>query len=322
MIGSKAARNWSWAALLALAVTGAILTNGVATHSIASAQISTTNPALAQLEIDVWPEFDRRSAALVILRDEIAADVALPAPVSLRIPAASGGPTAVATAVSDEARLLTLPYERSDVQVDFMTISFAASDRFFHVEFYDPLVTATANREYSYIWAGDFSVAQATVQLQEPAGASNVSVSPDLGAPVERADALLYREADVGPLEAGKSLVVDVQYAKPDLRTSAEILGLDQEAPTSPSAGGSNGISSELLILVGAGAVVVLVIAAAFVMQRRAAATAAPSLPASRVQRRRSGAEGRGPHCRQCGSVLAPDDRFCASCGSAVKSGH
>ena len=322
MTASNAARNWSRAALLSLAVVCAALATGVAAPAPAGAQTVAANPALAWLEIDVWPEFDRPSAALVILRAEIAPDVALPAPVSLRVPAASGGPTAVATAASAEARLLTLPYERTNVQVDFMTISFQATNRFFHIEFYDPLATDTPERQYSYMWSGDLAAAETTVQLQEPALSTSVSVSPDLGAPLERADALLYREADLGPLELGKSLVVDVQYTKADARTSAEILGLDQQTPTSSSTGDSAGISSELLILIGAGAVVILVVAAAIVMQRRAVAAAAASSPASRVQRRRAEAESQPPECRKCGAALAPGDRFCASCGSPVKSGH
>jgi hypothetical protein len=226
----------------------------------------------------------------------------------------------VATAPTAEARLLTLPYERSDVQVDFMTISFVATDRFFHVEFYDPVATTAPARQYSYLWTGDFAVAQTTVQLQEPALSSGVTISPELGTPVERADALFYREGDVGPLEAGQSLTVDLQYTKPDARTSAEILGLDLGTPPGSTSNGSDGVSSELLILVGAGAVVVLVIAAAFVMQRRTAAAAAASLPASRAQRKRVEAAGKGPFCRKCGSALVAGDRFCGSCGNAVTS--
>ena len=52
------------------------------------------SPRLASLQIEIWPEFDR-PAALVILRGELAADVALPATVSLRISNTdeSGAPT-------------------------------------------------------------------------------------------------------------------------------------------------------------------------------------------------------------------------------------
>ncbi len=321
MIGSSAARLRWRAVLILLTVAFAALTTGVAAHSPAGAQTPGTPLTLARLEIDIWPEFDKPSSALVILRAEIAADVALPVTVSLRIPAASGGPTAVATAGSANTQLLTLPYERSDVQVDFMTISFQASDRFFHVEFYDPIGTDSPERQYSYMWTGDLPAAQVTVQLQEPAGASAVSVTPDLGAPAQGGDAMNYREADLGALEAGKSLVVDVQYTKTSLSTSAEILGLEQDAPPSASTGGSNGTSTMLLILAGVGTAAILVAAAALLVQRWLAAAAA-SAPVSRVQRRRAKAASKGPFCSKCGSTLAAGDRFCASCGHAAKSGH
>src|SRR3970282_1485981 len=138
------------------------------------------NPTLARLEIDIWPEFDR-PAALVILHGEIAPEVTLPAPVSLRIPTSSGGPAAVANAVSADAPLLTIPYERSEVQVDFLTLTFETDTRFFQLEFYDRLKTDGASRSYTYIWTGDLAAGQVTVQVQEPAGATELSIRPDLG---------------------------------------------------------------------------------------------------------------------------------------------
>src|SRR3972149_4401182 len=77
------------------------------------------NPRLASLQIEIWPEFDRPAAALVILKGEIAANVPLPAAVSLRIAAASGGPTAVAYAARLNSNLLNLKYDRRDA-TDFI----------------------------------------------------------------------------------------------------------------------------------------------------------------------------------------------------------
>ena len=53
------------------------------------------NPRLESMQIEVWPEFDR-PAALVILRGALAADVKLPADVTLHIAASTGGPSAMA----------------------------------------------------------------------------------------------------------------------------------------------------------------------------------------------------------------------------------
>ncbi len=222
------------------------------------------NPGLAKLEIDIWPEFDR-AATLVILRAEIAPDATLPASVSLRIPTASGGPAALANAVSADGPLLTIPYERSEVQVDFLTLTFKTETRFFQLEYYDRLKTDSASRKYRYVWTGDLAVSQISVQVQEPASATGLSVRPDLGPELTGPNGLVYHEANLGALEQGKALTVDVAYQKSDPRTSAEILGLTTSAPK-PATSDSDGGLPWLIIAVVAGA---LVLAAAVLVRRR-----------------------------------------------------
>jgi hypothetical protein len=190
----------------------------VATCSPASAQTVDANPALAHLEIDIWPEFDRPSSALVILRAEIAPDVTLPASVSLRIPAASGGPAAVATAASAEARLLTLPYERSDVQLDFMTISFAANDRFFHVESLRPHhchcgESSASHMGWRFRYRADHGATPGT------ALSSAVTAAPRSRYTRGAGGRIVLSRGERRPTEAGQSLNVDVQYTKSDART-------------------------------------------------------------------------------------------------------
>src|SRR3972149_6486967 len=109
------------------------------------------NPRPASLQIEIWPEFDRPAAALVILKGEVAAGVPLPAAVSLRIPAASGGPTAVASSATMGGNLANMKYDRKDAG-DFITLTFDAPDGVFHVEGYDPPVTTAAARIYSSAW--------------------------------------------------------------------------------------------------------------------------------------------------------------------------
>ena len=80
------------------------------------------NPRLASLNIEIWPEYDR-PAALVILRGALAESVKLPAAVTLRLPAASGGPGAVAYSKAADGNLLNLKYE-SAKSGDFITLKF------------------------------------------------------------------------------------------------------------------------------------------------------------------------------------------------------
>ena len=252
---------------LALSIGATLLLAVLLSALTAAGGNAQANPSLARLEIDIWPEFDR-PAALVILRGEIAPDVTLPAPVSLRIPTSSGGPAAVASAAAADAPLLTVPYERSEVQVDFMTLTFEAPNRFFQLEFYDPLKTDGTSRSYRYIWTGDLPVGLVSVQVQQPASATELSVQPQLGDGVAGPYGLVYREADLGALDEGKSLTVDVAYQKPDSRTSAEILGLATATDESPGSADSDGGIPRWLIggaLMGAA----VVVAVGFVFWRR-----------------------------------------------------
>lgn len=261
------------------------------------------NPRFASLLIEIWPEFDRR-AALVILKGELAADLALPAAVSLRIPASSGGPSAVAFAATARAELFNLAYDRTDAD-NFITLRFKTAQRFLHVEFYDPLATSTPDRRYTYVWPGDLVVDQLSVRVQEPAAASNVSVQPDLGTGFAGPDGLLYRTAALGALKAGRQLPIEIRYTKTDSRTSSEILKLNAPEPISQAATGSvQGVPGWLLVLA---VVVALAVGAgvASLWYRR---------------RRTSGAQpGGGAFCPECGSRLASGNRFCSTCGAPVR---
>jgi len=251
---------------LALCAGVALLLAALWWAHIAVGANAQANPGLAKLEIDIWPEFDR-AATLVILRAEIAPEVTLPASVSLRIPTSSGGPAALANAASADGQLLTIPYERSEVQVDFLTLTFETERPFFQLEYYDRLKTDSADRSYSYVWTGDLPVGELSVQVQQPAGATEFSVQPDLGPDIAGPTGLDYREANLGALEEGKSLTVDVAYQKSDPRTSAEILGLPAGAPAPANPGSDEGLPRWLIVAAVAGAAVLA--AGGFAVWRR-----------------------------------------------------
>jgi len=261
-------------------------------------------PRFASLELEIWPEFDRMRAALVILKGELAADLALPAAVSLRIPASSD-PTAVAFATAPKSELFNLEHERVYAGA-FTILRFIASARFVQVEFYDPLRTDTPERGFTYVWPGDLGVDRLTVRVQEPAASSNLLVKPDLGAPVTGPDGLLYRTAELGALPAGKRQPVEVRYTKTDPRTSAQILGLKAADSKPPATTGSGaGLPGWLLIVAVSAALLIAAGAASLWWRQRAQASAA-----------RPGAAG---FCHQCGNRLAAGDRFCSKCGAPVR---
>jgi len=305
MIRSR--RNWLASATerLALALSTLALAfmpaPAAAAPPVASA--AANDVRLESMQVEIWPEYDR-PAALVILRGELAASVGLPAAVSLRIPASSGGPAAVAYANEKKGKLLNLKYERSDA-ADFITLRFTAPARFFHVEFYDRFAIGTSERAYKYLWPGDLSVSWLDVVVQEPAGASNISVQPELADKSTGSDGLLYRAAQLGPFEKGKPLPIEVRYRKADPRTSAEILKLNAPAPvvqaSTPAMQKKNYWS---LLVLGAAALLVAVSGAAYFLWGR--------------QRLPAGSTDGGRFCTKCGNAAAAGDRFCSKCGAAL----
>ena len=270
----------------------------------AAAPSAQRNPRLASLQIEIWPEYDR-PAALVLLRVKLAGDVACPADVSLRIPAASGGPAAVAYSTAAGGNLLNLKHERKEAK-DFVTVRLRIPERFFHVEFYDPLATNSPDRSYTYIWPGDLAVGRLSVIVQEPAAASELSVQPSLDATAAGQDGLRYRSADLGGFDAGKQLPIEIRYTKTDSQTSSELLkpvakpnpataNLSPGNVSPGTAAVEQGFSGWLAALTG---VLAVIAGTAF----------------GWMWWRRRRASGAGV-CSKCGNPMAASDRYCSKCG-------
>ena len=294
--------GWAMAVLAALAVPA--LAAAPAKDGAAPA-----NPRLASLRIDIWPEFDR-PAALVILQGDLTPDTPLPAAVTLRIPAAAGRPSAVAYGTPNETRLLNLPHEVA-ASGDYGVVRFNAPEFVFHVEYYVPIATASPARRTIHAWPGDFAVGQLTASVQEPAAAKDISVAPDLGPGVTGPHGLVYRTADLGALEAGKPLRIEVGYTKPDARTSTQILGLkapaaEAAAPAGKSAAPAASTEFQPVWVVAGAAGASLVVALAILWWSRRRRDDAPR-PAP------------GRFCPKCGAGTHPGDQYCAACGATLK---
>jgi hypothetical protein len=269
------------------------------------------NPRLASLAIEVWPEYDR-PAALVILKGALAEDVKLPAAVTLRLPAASGGAAAVAYSDTADGNLLNLKHEFAQAG-EYVALKFDAPTRFFHIEFYEPIATATPARSFRYVWPGDFAVERVTAVVQEPATAIDVAVEPNLDRPSTGQDGLRYRSADLGALAAGKPLPIAVRYTKADARPSAEILNPARKAAAVPAqappatammpAAAAGGLPDWAFPL--AGFVLLGLVGGALILWqwRRSARATAPAA---------------GRACAKCGAPLVAGHRFCGSCGAKV----
>jgi hypothetical protein len=271
------------------------------------------NPRLSSLSIEIWPEYDR-PAALVILRGALAEGVPLPAMITLRLPAASGGPAAVAHSAAADGNLLNLKYERASAG-EFITLKFETPQRFFHVEFYEPIATTTPARSFSYVWPGDLAVDRVTVVVQEPALASAVSVDPKLDGISTGQDGLQYRAGELGALASGKPLSVAVRYTKSDPRPTAEIVKPATMAsapvasapspapgPAATPAAARSGLPDWAPVL--AGFLLFSALGVVFIVwlwRRDSPMSASPR-----------------PYCTKCGAEQVQGNRFCGKCGAKL----
>lgn len=192
---------WALTALAALAILAAL----TAHPGPARAQEA---PAIERLTIAVWPEFDQR-AALVFYIGELAGDTQLPATVSFELP-----PGAAVHAVAyrnETGGLSNLPF---DIAGDLLTLT--TPNGSFHVEFYDTALAFDGDaRRYTLAWQAAEPVSALTWEVQQPAAASDLALSPG-GATLHRDDygLPLYR-IDAGAVPPGTPAELTLEYTKP-----------------------------------------------------------------------------------------------------------
>jgi hypothetical protein len=283
--------------------------------------------SLAELEVDLWPEYDRPDV-LVIYKMKLPTNVSLPVDVTLRIPADAGEPFAVAVRQVDGS-LLNATYDRQ-VEGEWALITITATMPDIQLEYYDPQITMDgSNRSYTYVWPGDYAVDAMRFVVQEPIGASQMSVVPDLGSFSQfQNDPMRYYLMDVGAPKANESVSVAVNYLKDTDILSVESLQVQPSAPIDGNDG--NGQGSFLTYLPWIiGGIGILLLAGGAIWYWRLNAAPSPAAPKKRRKTRGpikspeqiSAANGKdGNFCHQCGKRSNAGDRFCRSCGAKLRT--
>ncbi len=168
-------------------------------------------PAIERLGVALWPEYDQ-PAMLVILRVQLAPGTALPAEVTLPIPASAGEPLAVAYTTADGA-LLNAPYTRQ-VQGDWALITLTSETPNAQVEYYQPLQISGTQRDFLYEWPGGQDLGMLSYEVQHPVGAQAMTIDPPAQSSAPRPDGLLYSFADLGPVPGMETRQIQLSYQR------------------------------------------------------------------------------------------------------------
>jgi hypothetical protein len=279
--------------------------------------------SLSSMVIEIWPEYDKPSV-LVIYQITLSSATAFPATVSVRIPATAGEPNAVAERQADGS-LYTITSSRQ-VAGQWATISFTTTASQLQIEYYDQGLTKDGNaRHYQYIWPGDYAIAQLTIQVQQPAGATDMRVAPSLSAGVTGSDNLTYYTQNIGAITAGQNIQITLDYQKTSDALSAQNLPVQPSAPVPQSTTTDLNISTWMpwvFGILGAGLIIGGIVWYWQTGRQR---------PVSKTRRQRSRA---GSHesevnstldeaeiyCSNCGKRASSGDQFCRSCGTPLRS--
>ena len=282
-----------------------------------------SEPVIESMEIGLWPEYDR-TEVLVIYRIILAPDVTLPAQMSLRIPRGVGAPYNLAMKDVD-GLLYNLAYT-SEIQGDWLKVTFTTPSADLQLEYYDPgLTKEAAQRQFEYTWNGDFTVKDLVVAVQQPVNATDMQILPDFGAGAVQEDGLTYYTKQVGSVDAGTPFTVRFGYSKADDELSFSSQSVQPVQAASDGAAGRVNASDILpWILGGVGLILVLGGLVWFVVTRnRSVAHAA----AGKRRHRPSGsqpqimqANAEPVFCSKCGRKASSADLFCRACGNRLRT--
>ncbi len=323
--------------VITLSVGLALLAQAVPARAASLAQTQSPAITLSRVAIELWPEYDRPTM-LVQISGTLDPGVALPAQVVVRLPAASGGPLAVATRTATGS-LLNTPYTTT-VSGDQILVTLQADVADFHVEYYDPTLAITGTaRAFTFNWTTEYAVTAASVRVQAPVDSSQLTGDPALAAAGVGDDGLNYYAASLGALKAGQPVSLRLTYVKSSstlssTQVAANTANVTQAAPAASPASPAPALTFASPWLWGAvGALLVVVGVAVWALwQMRVSPEREPrvssrrrrAVRASRAQRGSlpadlSPSEPATSFCTQCGQRLLPGDRFCRKCGTPIR---
>ena len=277
-----------------------------------------SNVTLSLLHVSLWPEYDKPSM-LVIYDASLSPDVKLPVDLTFKIPSAAGGPTAVAVRQADN-QLYTVAFNQQ-VAGEWEEITFTATTPEVRLEYYDPgLQKNDSQRHYVFQWPGEYSVNSLVFEVQQPVGAANMVIDPELGSGVTNPDdGLTYYRAEVGSFQAGQDFTLTLDYTKASDALTTDNLPVQPSGPINPPASALN-IRQILPWALGVLGLALIVLAGFWYWQmgrEKAPVRTRRHRPAQPAEE--PGAPEAGVYCHNCGKRAEPGDRFCRSCGVRLR---
>lgn len=263
------------------------------------------------LQVQLWPEFDEPQV-LVIYDFTLASGTQIPFDMDFRIPTDA---TLIAVAYDEGNGLLNAPFQDPVVengwQVVTLTVDTTARYR---IEYYMPLTKADTQRDFTYIWAGDYTVNTLMITLKVPVDTTEVTTEPKMAEMPAGSDGLPIRETTLTNIQAGEQVPVQITYTKTTDRLSVEgqpvqIDTVDENTP------GRVSLNNYLPYILGGLGLVLILAGGIYFWQSGQSKT--------KIRRRHRASDeetdDEAIYCHQCGKRAQPSDRFCRTCGTKLR---
>ncbi len=183
---------------------------------------------LESLKISLWPEYDR-PGVLVLYEARVSPEADLSTILRVPLPDTVDAPHAVAAWYPDgqlddsvEWRLV------QDGAQTFLDVETPTTGVW--VEFYSDLDVQEANRSFDFLIPGGVEIADLTVEVMHPVGASDVKITPE-GKVEQAEDGLIFTTIDFGERSASDAQEITVSYIKPSSILFSEPLQLGSASP-------------------------------------------------------------------------------------------
>jgi hypothetical protein len=263
---------------------------------------------------------------LVIYRMTLTPGTPLPTNLVFRIPS---GAEPLVVAAGAAAETVDEVVFSQNVSGNWKEIAFTTSFPVIQLEYYDPALQIEEQaRHFEYRWPGDYAVEAITIEVQQPIGATEMRISPDLGQAGQKANDkdILYYTSQVGSVSAGQDFAITVDYQKSSQALTVEQLEVQPSQPITPGTTGRVRPRDILIGVLVVGALALLVVAAiaggGFWLKRAKPKEARPERRRRSREARPTAAEATpaaSVYCHQCGKRSTPGDRFCRSCGARLR---
>jgi hypothetical protein len=301
---------------------GALITVVLGLSVIWRAAAQTPDNTIRDATLQLWPEYDD-PGLLVIFSGDFADTASFPQAIAFPLP--SGARGIQATEKQADGRLITQSWEIVDGK-----LTYTLPGPGFHIEYYVDRPPSGDQRAINYSFEVPYKIDSLDVQVQQPARATNFSLSPPPdGASVE-GDGLTYSTLRRTNLKPGDKVDLVLGYTKTDQapsRPSSAVAATPpaSQAPIEPATAESagQGIGSWLPWLLIGVALLALIAAAVYwfsqvrVPSARALGAAGTRSPEpGRPTTTRQASDKDAAFCTQCGQRFRPEDRFCAICGA------